>query len=218
MQKCILCGSNYTPKNTEQKYCSGACKSKASRERRKTNLSDTDLTNHLFTHLPVTSSIVSDLANTAVRGVVGQFQPNICDVVKTLKDPSVPKTNKFILVGGGVAGGIVGYQFAGKGRRLGGTILGAFIGVGAGKLIHWLFQDEVIESKPELTSLSDTPYQLLTSSDISRMQILTISFAENTVLGQLVGESLNERFSILLYGEAGGGKSHLATRIAGELG
>jgi len=216
--KCIQCGSDYTPKNNEQRYCSGACKSKASRERRRNNLSD--LTNQSLTQIPVTSTIVTDIANTAVSGAVGQLKvPSIAEVVNTLKDPSVSKTNKLILAGCGVAGGIVGYQFAGKGRRLGGTILGVFLGVGAGKIVHWLMQDgEIISDPITLSDIPLSPHKVLTSAEISMMEILTISFSENTALGQLVGETLNERFSILLYGEAGGGKSHLATRIAGELG
>jgi len=49
------------------------------------------------------------------------------------------------------------------------------------------------------------------------MQILTVSFTEDTTFGRLVGKTFNEKFSILLFGEAGGGKSHIATKMASEL-
>jgi len=56
--------------------------------------------------------------------------------VKTLKDPAMSKNSKIMLVGGGVAGGIVGYQFADNGQKLGGTILGVALGICGGKIIH----------------------------------------------------------------------------------
>jgi hypothetical protein len=218
MIKCIQCGVDYTPRNSGHKYCSGACKSRASRERHKNNLSD--LPNNSLRQIPATSVIVSDMADAVVKGAMGQLHiPSVIEVVKTLKDSSVSKTNKFLLVGSGLAGGIAGYQFAGEGRRLGGIILGSFLGIGVGKIIHWLFQSgEPISVSPNLSDLPFQSYELYTSEEISRLDISTISFGVNTALCQLVGHTFNDRFSLLLYGVAGGGKSHLATWVASELG
>jgi len=65
-------------------------------------------------------------------------------------------------------------------------------------------------------TLSDTIKQYK-PSEIKVMRIPTIALPIGTALGKLVGYSLNENFSILVFGKPGEGKSHLATLFAREL-
>jgi hypothetical protein len=120
-KKCKNCGSSFEGRTT-RKYCSDSCKAKASQNRKKhTQLSDSVSlvpASYQVANIPTTASIVESFANQSVAGVMQQVTvPHIGQVVSTLQDPKVPKSNKAWLVAGGVLGGTVGYQLAGKGKR-----------------------------------------------------------------------------------------------------
>jgi len=219
MKNCIQCGESFSGRANKE-YCSNACKGRAERERRKDRLSD-GVSLVPPVSLPSSSTLITDLAGTVVQGVVGQVRvPQVATVVNTLQDATVSSTRKMLLVGGICAGGMVGYQIMGKGKRFSGVLIGGVIGGAVVEAAYRIFYPELKLEPPkdEVRVLADMPKRLYSASDIRRMEIPTIITNIDGVLARLVGSEINEKFSMLLYGEAGSGKSHLATMLASELG
>ena len=219
MKNCFHCGVGFPQKRSNQIYCSVRCKNNASKDRQERRRSLSDGNNNSLSLVPVsqlpsTASIVTAMANTVINKEVGSISlPAISDVVMNLQDSSVKPRNKALLVGSVCVGGVVGYQLAGRGRRFSGVVIGGL----SGALLYQLIFPFVKKDEDLSPMLSDTSLSVYTCEDISRMSIQTLCLSLDSCLGSLVGGVLNERFSILLYGEAGGGKSHLATILAYEL-
>jgi hypothetical protein len=226
-KNCVYCGLEFQPVRRDKKYCSAVCKSRASIKRRDLRLSDasgnkinSSINNSSLLRLPdlqvpTTTSIVSDFASTAVSGAMGQFRvPNISNIVSTLQDPNIELRDKVIVLGSMCAGVIAGYQLAGEGRRFAGILLGGMGGYIVSQLVVSL------ESRSEVlvgSSLSDESIRGFTTAEIRSKSIPVLNLLSGTALCHLVGGILNDRFSVMVYGEAGGGKSHLGTLFASEL-
>jgi adenosyl cobinamide kinase/adenosyl cobinamide phosphate guanylyltransferase/predicted nucleic acid-binding Zn ribbon protein len=225
MKHCNHCGSSFEGR-TNKKYCSDSCKVKASQNRKKhTQLSDSaslvlkaQATPYQVANIPTTASIVENFANQSVAGVMQQVTvPHIGQVVSTLQDPKVPKSNKAWLVAGGVLGGTVGYQLAGKGKRLSGVIISGVGGMILTQVVSNIFflqKEEALKQQ----SLADSAEKIYSAMELVNLPLSKFIPASDMVLNHLIGDEMNEKFSLLLFGEAGGGKSHLATKLAGELG
>jgi len=227
MKTCYHCGREFMPLKENQKFCSQSCKSKSARGRRKFNLSEgvmNSITSYL-NPLPVstssmstsTSAVASDVRNMAVKNAISQLKfPDIADVVTTLQDQSVDIKSKLVLIGLVTIGSYAGAKLSGEGNRLSGGLAGGLLGAIGSQLLYPLQRSE--KELPVSTSvLSEAPYQFYTCNNLRGVYIPSLDFSLNTALYQLIGGSLNERFSILLYGIAGGGKSHLANLLACEL-
>lgn len=194
---CVECGEAFNGRSNKI-YCSAYCKGKAERVRRRERLSNNSLLSGsaVDVSLPATSLVVNDLSTRVVSGAMGQINvPQIDKVVTTLQDPSISFGNKACLVVGGITGGLVGYQLAGKGRHFAGVVLGSCCGVFATNLVMGIVNTN--KQQKEQMHLSDGVVHLYRASELMDMSISTLSLSDS-VLSHLVGNELNEWFSLLL--------------------
>ena len=161
------------------------------------------------------------LTNGFVDGVSGGLGSTLNDGIGRMTNPNNHPFSTISMLIGSTLGGYVGYNLSDKGKKLTGVIMGAGGGLLAGQLVYTLFiqleeynrQKNLYEQQQEIIqqeTLSDS--RVYTSNEIKYMQVNTIKF--DGVYAGFIGQSINYGFCMLVYGSAGGGKSHFATQLS----
>lgn len=220
---CQNCSSEFQGRR-DARYCSPKCKQEAYKNRKMNGLSDT-MTAQPFVYKPQyynsNQQVTNQLSNGLLNGVSGGLGNTLNDGIGRMTNPNNNPFSTISMLTGSILGGYIGYNLSDKGKKLSGVIMGAGGGILAGQLIYTLYiqldeynrqktiyneQQQVIEQQ----TLSDS--KVYSSNEIKFMQVDTIKF--DGVYANFIGHNVNYGFSILVYGSAGGGKSHFATQMS----
>ena len=220
---CQNCSTDFQGRS-DARYCSSKCKQEAYKIRKVAGLSDT-MAIQPFVYKPKYNNsnqqVSNRLTNGFVDGVSGGLGSTLNDGIGRMTNPNNHPFSTISMLIGSTLGGYVGYNLSDKGKKLTGVIMGAGGGLLAGQLVYTLFiqleeynrQKNLYEQQQEIIqqeTLSDS--RVYTSNEIKYMQVNTIKF--DGVYAGFIGQSINYGFCMLVYGSAGGGKSHFATQLS----
>jgi len=235
--KCEYCGAEFTGR-ADARYCSEKCKQGSYRKRRTGKNLSGIIQSNKFEYKPIRqqnqfqSTLNRQVTNTVVNGISsglsGGLGHSLSDGVATLTNPNNHPAQTLIMLSFGVVGSIIGYNTENKknSKRLMPTVIGAGLGLLLGNIGSALYfqVSEWIRQKNEFLQINNEIQkeqlgvlrnELHSSNDVRYMQIPTLKF--DGVYGQYLGTNINYGFLMLVYGGAGGGKSHFATQLASYL-
>lgn len=211
--KCAECGNDYEPRNKLQKYCSDACKSRAYRDRQAAkSIRQSNYIN------PVQSISQSALAGFGggINNVAGQaVQSTLGSFIKPIGGENLNPFLFNLIVLSGVG---VGYLVTTNKSQ---KAVGALFGLGAGYLIaqgiNYLLEQQHLNNNNNIATQPQT--QILEGLDsaytINQLNNMSIpSIYLDGEFSDFLGEQLNDKFMLMVYGAAGQGKSHFATQLA----
>lgn len=219
---CLNCSSEFQGRS-DARYCSSRCKQEAHKKRKISGLSD-NMTVEPFVYKPNYLSsnqhVSNRMTNGLLNGVTGGLGSTLNDGIGRMTNPNNhPFSTLSMLVGSGL-GGYIGYNLSENGKKLSGVIIGVGGGLLAGQLAYTLYiqlneynrQRNIYEEQQALQQEPLSDSRVYTSNEIKYMQVNTIKF--DGVYAGFIGQNINFGFSILVYGSAGGGKSHFATQFS----
>ena len=233
---CPVCNKEFTSKSN-QVYCSSSCstkyKNRVNYQKRKIPVSQ-----NLGSIQPVTNKSNDIILNTVTTGLANSFTGGVGNIVNT-GISSLASTNKdatyenlFSIIGGGYSA----YKYYKNNKKRknvlqesvvvfgGGTIVCKIL-YKAGEKLFESFKDKYQQNKIEQQEIQQQQLQnnlsgttnnnIYKASELKYIRQPSLTFSG--IWADFIGEEVNYNFSMMIYGEAGSGKSYFATMLASYL-
>lgn len=217
IKQCNNCDTEFDTNKDNQRYCSNACKTSASRKRNINNLSDNSMS-----MLPIGNNIGMNLINRTTNSLSDNLTRQIIPK-STLEGFPLPEV---MALTGFVLGAYIDYSSNHKKKKYSITDslnTGGIWAVGgfAGAIVLTKVLDYFSPQLNEFLAPSQTQIGLADSSrTLSANQLLNTNSRTIRLGGvwdDFIGESPNFGFNMIIFGMPGSGKSHLSMRFANTL-